>query len=98
MINIAFITIVALLVVVCISVHALLEKRKQLEFFDISPPNPCDRCRYLSGSPYLKCALHPSVALTAKAMDCKDYHPKQEKKLVRSSRRLLEVVQNILLR
>jgi hypothetical protein len=98
MINIAFLTIVAFLVIACILAHALFKKRKKLVFYDVTPQDPCDRCRYLSGSSYLKCALHPSVALTAKAMDCKDYHPKQEKRLVRSSRRLLEVIQDILFR
>jgi hypothetical protein len=74
--------------------------KQQRRFFVFKPlfEAPCDRCRYLSGNSYLKCALHPSVVLTAKAMDCKDYRPKQENKLVRSSRRLLEAIQNMLLR
>jgi hypothetical protein len=96
MINIAFITIIAF--AVFSSIFALFKKRKQLVRFDTTKKNPCDQCRYLSCNAYLKCALHPSIALTAGAIDCTDYHPKHEKKLVRNSRRLLETVQNILLR
>jgi hypothetical protein len=98
MVNIAFLSIAAFVLIAGISVHALFKERKQRISFDVTPKNPCDRCRYLSCSSYLRCALHPSVALTAKAIDCKDYHPKHERKLVRNSRRLLEVIQNILLR
>jgi hypothetical protein len=98
MVNIGFLTIAAFIVIAGISVHALLKERKQLVFFDVLPRSPCDRCRYLSCSAYLKCALHPSVALTAEAIDCKDYHPKHEKKLIGNSRRLLEIIQSILLR
>lgn len=98
MTNIAFLIIVTFAVAACIFAHALFEKRKQRVFFDTILRNPCDRCRYLSCNPYLKCALHPSIALTARAINCTDYHPKYEKKLVRNSRRLLEAVQNILLR
>jgi hypothetical protein len=98
MVNIAFLSIAAFIVIAGIFVYALFKKRKQRIFFDVTPPNPCDRCRYLSCNSYLKCALHPSVALTERAIDCKDYHPKHEKKIIRNSRRLLEMIQNILLR
>ncbi|ERN42301.1 hypothetical protein KR51_00010280 [Rubidibacter lacunae KORDI 51-2] len=34
---------------------------------------PCHRCQYYTGSPYLKCTVHPSMALSEDALDCRDY-------------------------
>ncbi|MBD2775634.1 hypothetical protein [Iningainema tapete] len=38
---------------------------------------PCKKCRYFHNSNFLKCAVHPSIALTKEALDCSDYSPKQ---------------------
>jgi hypothetical protein len=37
---------------------------------------PCKNCRFYSHNPYLKCATHPSIVLTEKAIECPDYCPK----------------------
>ncbi|MBW4470739.1 MAG: hypothetical protein KME45_10105 [Stenomitos rutilans HA7619-LM2] len=34
---------------------------------------PCRQCRFFKDNPYLKCAIRPSDALTAQAIDCADY-------------------------
>ncbi|NJO94631.1 MAG: hypothetical protein HC820_10430 [Hydrococcus sp. RM1_1_31] len=34
---------------------------------------PCKKCRFFSSNPYLRCAIHPSIVLTPKAVDCSDY-------------------------
>ncbi|MGD1907143.1 MAG: hypothetical protein ACFB0C_14255 [Leptolyngbyaceae cyanobacterium] len=34
---------------------------------------PCHRCQYYTGSPYLKCPVHPIEALSEAAIDCRDY-------------------------
>jgi hypothetical protein len=34
---------------------------------------PCRKCRFFSGNPYIKCAVHPSTVLTTQAKDCSDY-------------------------
>lgn len=34
---------------------------------------PCKHCKFYSRSPYLKCAVHPTIALTKQAIDCSDY-------------------------
>ncbi len=34
---------------------------------------PCKNCRFFTNSPYLKCAVHPSIALTKQAVNCSDY-------------------------
>ncbi len=39
---------------------------------------PCRKCRYFKNNPYLKCAVHPSTALTKEAINCSDYHPEKE--------------------
>lgn len=36
---------------------------------------PCRNCRFFSNSHHLKCAVHPSTALTEQALDCSDYCP-----------------------
>jgi hypothetical protein len=37
---------------------------------------PCRNCRFLSSSSYLKCAVHPTTALTEEAIACPDYRPR----------------------
>lgn len=34
---------------------------------------PCLNCQFFSGSRYLKCALHPTEAMTEAAINCPDY-------------------------
>lgn len=38
---------------------------------------PCLSCQFYSNNPYLPCAVHPSRALKAEAIDCSDYSSKQ---------------------
>lgn len=37
---------------------------------------PCKKCRFFSNNPYIKCAVHPYMALTQKAINCSDYWSK----------------------
>lgn len=37
---------------------------------------PCKKCQYFNNNYFLKCAVHPSIALTQEAVDCSDYCPK----------------------
>lgn len=34
---------------------------------------PCANCRFYTGSYHLKCTLHPGIALSENAIDCRDY-------------------------
>ncbi|MBD2775642.1 hypothetical protein [Iningainema tapete] len=34
---------------------------------------PCRKCQYFHDNHYLKCAVHPSTALTKEAVNCSDY-------------------------
>jgi hypothetical protein len=38
---------------------------------------PCNKCRYFSSNAYIRCAVHPSKAMTPEAIECSDYsaHP-----------------------
>jgi hypothetical protein len=40
---------------------------------------PCRNCKFFSKNPYLKCAVHPCIALTEKANNCSDYLPQERK-------------------
>ena len=46
-------------------------------YFNVSQAHqiPCRKCQFFSGNHHLKCAVHPSVALTEKAIHCSDYCP-----------------------
>jgi hypothetical protein len=37
---------------------------------------PCRNCQYFSNNHYLKCAIQPSLVMTAEAINCSDYCPK----------------------
>lgn len=39
---------------------------------------PCKKCQYFKNNPYLKCAIHPTTALTEEAINCSDYSPNKE--------------------
>jgi hypothetical protein len=36
---------------------------------------PCSRCQFYTGSPYLKCPIHPISALSEEALNCRDFEP-----------------------
>jgi hypothetical protein len=36
----------------------------------------CCHCQYFSQNHYLSCALHPTIALTEQAANCRDYAPR----------------------
>lgn len=40
---------------------------------------PCMKCRFFNMNPHLKCAVNPSVVLTKGAIDCRDYHPRNNR-------------------
>ena len=35
--------------------------------------HPCNNCQFFNNNYYLKCAVHPSTALTKQALNCSDY-------------------------
>lgn len=34
---------------------------------------PCAKCQFCTGNYYLKCTVHPSYALTERAINCRDF-------------------------
>ncbi|MEH2068150.1 MAG: hypothetical protein V7K47_08295 [Nostoc sp.] len=45
------------------------------EIVNIKPvqQHPCKKCHFFNNNSYLKCAVHPSIALTKEAFNCSDY-------------------------
>lgn len=39
---------------------------------------PCRNCQFFKNNPYLRCAVHPSTALTDEAKGCSDYCPQRK--------------------
>ncbi|MDF5736152.1 MULTISPECIES: hypothetical protein [unclassified Nostoc] len=48
------------------------------EIVSIKPleQHPCKNCQFFNNNHYLKCAVHPAIALTQQALNCCDYMPK----------------------
>lgn len=65
------------------AIYACIPKSRR-HSFSFKPRHQvlCHRCRYFSGNPYVKCALHPVTVLTEQAVDCADYYPNSEAKRV----------------
>jgi hypothetical protein len=60
---------------ICILIYAYLAKnRKYLSSFNLFHPVPCRRCQYFSNNAHLKCTVHPIIAMTKQAIDCRDYY------------------------
>ena len=38
--------------------------------------HPCENCEFFNNNYFLKCAVHPTTALTIQALNCSDYSPK----------------------
>lgn len=69
-------------VITCTVFFLMLSKRsterqeKEVSLVKHFSQIPCKNCQFLSKSLYLKCAVQPSIVLTAKAIDCSDYLPR----------------------
>ncbi len=36
---------------------------------------PCSKCQYFTDSQYLKCTVHPNLACSEEAINCRDFSP-----------------------
>jgi hypothetical protein len=43
---------------------------------------PCANCQFFTGDYHLKCTVHPTTALSERAIDCPDYRPNIRDRLV----------------
>jgi hypothetical protein len=63
---------------ILIQIYDSLSKRKQ-DSRDHNlnlPADPiCPGCQYFSNNCYLRCAIQPTIVMTAASIDCQDYHP-----------------------
>ncbi len=55
------------------------EQKLRINFVKTLSLIPCRNCHFFSRNPYLKCALHPTIALSNKAKDCNDYLSKNNR-------------------
>ena len=73
----------AMLTAIVIPIYAYIYKELQDSLS--RKPHPkfsCSQCQYVGNNNYLKCALHPSIAFTEQAVNCKDYDPNIQVKQV----------------
>jgi hypothetical protein len=47
--------------------------------------SPCPQCIYFNNAPELFCAVNPDLALTKKALDCRDFEPNLNEKIYNQS-------------
>ena len=74
---------VTMLTAIVIPIYAYIHKELQDSLS--RKPHPkfsCSQCQYVGNNNYLKCALHPSIAFTEQAVNCKDYDPNIQVKQV----------------
>lgn len=65
-------------IVLSIGIAVLLKSQKRLYFQSLIPlrqVSPCKRCHFFHDNLYLKCAVHPTRALTPEARTCQVYRP-----------------------
>lgn len=74
---------IAIMVYLILS-KATREAAQEVKFtLHTSSDLPCRNCRFFSGNPYLRCAVHPTTVMTKAATDCSDYQPQETKELPR---------------
>ncbi|MEH2190076.1 MAG: hypothetical protein V7K64_28500 [Nostoc sp.] len=84
--DMGFLIVVSAMIISAIAtlIYAFIPKRVQQYLFSLKLPHQakCPHCRYFSHNSYLKCTVHPSTVLTDQAINCLDYSPHNQVKLV----------------
>lgn len=59
----------------------VLQDRQNKKIENVNPDQhiPCINCQFFANNAHLKCAVHPYIVLTEKALNCFDYRPKNDK-------------------
>jgi hypothetical protein len=74
---IALFTVYLVLVLATIAMFLLLTtsawKPKKVITTQSLDQIPCRNCQFFKENQYLRCAVHPAIALTQQAIDCQDY-------------------------
>ncbi|MBE7381660.1 MAG: hypothetical protein F6J95_009660 [Leptolyngbya sp. SIO1E4] len=63
--------LLAFILTLCLTVQDAIQQLRRLHQI------PCHRCKYYTGSAYLKCTVNPVSAFSEDALHCCDYEPKQ---------------------
>ncbi|MHC5855739.1 hypothetical protein [Nostoc sp.] len=86
MLDMGFLIVVSTMIISAIAtlIYAFISKPVQQYLFSLKLPQKakCPQCRYFSHNSYLKCTVHPSTVLTDQAINCLDYSPHNQVKLV----------------
>ncbi|MGL5807973.1 MAG: hypothetical protein ACRC2R_22995 [Xenococcaceae cyanobacterium] len=73
--NLALILIIYTITVILLSFNfeRLKTGTKKLFFLVQYSKIPCYNCRFFHDNPYVKCAIHPTIAFSKQAFNCIDY-------------------------
>jgi len=72
-IPICFILVKAIVGLTILSIWKISRDKKQVLTSNRFQQVPCKTCRFFTNNHYLKCAVHPAVALTKQALNCSDF-------------------------
>jgi hypothetical protein len=57
----------------CKSLENVTQNKDERVIVKYLDQHPCKNCQFFNNNYYLKCAVHPSTALTKEAFNCSDY-------------------------
>lgn len=73
--SLCFIIVWAIMVFTVSALCKVIDKKDGIVTTNRFKQVPCRNCRFFSNNYHLKCAVHPSTALTEQALNCSDYYP-----------------------
>ena len=56
-------------------IQKMVRNKEQKRTIEYHEQFSCKKCRFFVDNVYLKCAVHPTTALTKQALNCSDYWP-----------------------
>ena len=72
-------TILSIIILALVKILHKLETSKVLGLSILPHAQiPCRKCIFFNKNEYLKCAVNPSAVFTKQALDCSDYHNRNE--------------------
>jgi hypothetical protein len=63
----------AIVILIVLKLCQLVGDKNEIISIKNSQQHRCENCRFFNKNYYLKCAVHPSIALTKQALHCSDY-------------------------
>ncbi|MDZ7958581.1 MAG: hypothetical protein RMY34_11995 [Aulosira sp. DedQUE10] len=72
---ICFMIVGAVFLLIISNIIKITHNKNEILNIEYLKEHRCKNCRFFNENNYIKCAVHPSVALTKQALDCSDYKP-----------------------